>query len=186
MSQPIYSVYIKPPEISSFLGKLIQYKYWLAVNWALLTCCGTALYCLSWWNLFSLLNLISFWPHLDEIPFARLHLFHSLRWGCLFQLAGAAAQPKYLAVCNRREPATQSAVYKKDLGQHQARLLETFVHTGSSAAIVLFATTDSCTEQCFQKGWKGLWMVTTENKLTTNSLNAHHSRLHLCCEVGIF
>lgn len=180
MSQPIYSVYIKPPEISSFLEKLIQYKYWLAVNWALLTCSGTALYCLSWWNLFSLLNLISFWPHLDEIPFARLRLFHSLRWGCLFQLAGAVAQPKYLAVCSRREPTTQSAAYKKDLGQHQAHLLETFVHISSNTAIVLFATADGCIEQRFQKGLKDLWKVTTENKLTTNSLNALH------CEVGIF
>lgn len=101
MSQPIYSVYIKPPEISTFLEKLIQYKYWLAVNWALLTCSGTVLYCLNWWNLFSLLNLISFWPHLDEIPFARLHLFHSLLWGCLFQLARVVGNPKYFAVCNR-------------------------------------------------------------------------------------
>lgn len=69
MSQPIYSVYIKPPEISTFPEKLIQYKYWLAVNWALLTCSRTVLYCLNWWNLFSLLNLISFGLPLDEMPF---------------------------------------------------------------------------------------------------------------------
>lgn len=129
MSQPIYSVYIKPPEISTFLEKLIQYKYWLAVNWALLTCSRTVLYCLNWWNLFSLLNLISFWPYLDKIPFARLHLFHSLLWGCLFQLArvveSRSTLPCAIGTC-RRKPTTQFVFYKKDLGQHQSYLLETF------------------------------------------------------------
>lgn len=117
MSQPIYSVYIKPPEISTFPEKLIQYKYWLAVNWALLTCSRTVLYCLNWWNLFSLLNLISFGLPLDEMPFVRLLLLLPLPWSHPLHSAGVLGQPQNFAEGRQQ---THSVFYKEGLAQHQS------------------------------------------------------------------